>query len=280
MSLDRTQRSDLYISDLDGTLLQSNSTLSPFTVQALQRFIQAGGLFSVATARTWESAQRNKFLDPVLPLSVPVVLMNGALIYDTQARRYVQKEYIPPTAVREMMTCVKSHGLCGWLYQNTDQTHIYHGEITRHFMRKLYGYRKGLHGENMVQTDQPPEENIVYLSIPDEYHALLPLYEDLQKIPALNCVFYPCSYEQDCWYLECVSHTASKHNAVQWLRETYHFDKIIGFGDNLNDLSLFEACDEAYAVANARDELKAIATGVIAANTDDGVARFLLERMP
>lgn len=47
------------------------------------------------------------------------------------------------------------------------------------------------------------------------------------------------------------------------------------FGDGENDVDLFEAADEAYAVANAADVLKAVATGVIGANDEDGVARWL-----
>lgn len=46
-------------------------------------------------------------------------------------------------------------------------------------------------------------------------------------------------------------------------------------GDGENDVDLFEAADEAYAVANAADVLKAVATGVIGANDEDGVARWL-----
>ena len=265
----------LYISDLDGTLLQNDAKLSNYTTQALQAFIGRGGLFSVATARTWESMLHNHFLDPVLPLPVPLVLMNGALIYDTQAGRYVKRETIPPETVRNMLACMKAHGISGLLYNHQDVMRIYHNAITRHHMQQGYAYRKRIYGDRMIETDQPPVENIVYLSIPDTYDGLLPLYEDLQQLPGLSSVLYPCSYLQDCWYLECYSDQASKYNAVRWLRENYGFDKIIGFGDNLNDIPLFEACDEGYAVANAREELKAAATGVIAANTEDGVAKFL-----
>ena len=49
------------------------------------------------------------------------------------------------------------------------------------------------------------------------------------------------------------------------------------FGDGRNDLDMFEMADESYAVENAVDELKAAATGVIACNEDDGVAKWLLE---
>ena len=49
------------------------------------------------------------------------------------------------------------------------------------------------------------------------------------------------------------------------------------FGDGMNDLDLFEAADEAYAVENAVPELKAAATGIIGSNNDDGVAKWLSE---
>ena len=54
-------------------------------------------------------------------------------------------------------------------------------------------------------------------------------------------------------------------------------DKIIAFGDNLNDIPLFEIADECYAVSNAEDELKKIATDVIASNDEDAVAVFIDE---
>ena len=56
------------------------------------------------------------------------------------------------------------------------------------------------------------------------------------------------------------------------------FDKIVAFGDNLNDIPLFEIADECYAVSNSAEELKKIATGVIGSNDEDAVAEFLLNR--
>ena len=49
------------------------------------------------------------------------------------------------------------------------------------------------------------------------------------------------------------------------------------FGDALNDISMFEIADESYAVLNAVDELKAIATGIIGSNDEDAVANKLKE---
>jgi len=56
-------------------------------------------------------------------------------------------------------------------------------------------------------------------------------------------------------------------------------DRIISFGDGMNDIPLFEISDECYAVANAVPELKERATGIIGSNENDGVAKWLLERL-
>ncbi|XEC94772.1 HAD family hydrolase [Paenibacillus tarimensis] len=66
--------------------------------------------------------------------------------------------------------------------------------------------------------------------------------------------------------------------AKKYISETYGFDKVVCFGDNLNDLSMFEAADEGYAVSNEHDRVKKAATQIIGSNNNDGVARFLKKR--
>ena len=56
-------------------------------------------------------------------------------------------------------------------------------------------------------------------------------------------------------------------------------EKVISFGDAMNDIDVFNISDEAYAVANAFDELKQLAKGVIDSNNDDGVAKWLDNNM-
>ena len=53
-------------------------------------------------------------------------------------------------------------------------------------------------------------------------------------------------------------------------------DRIVAFGDNINDLPMMHEADLAVAVANARDKVKDAAHIVIGPNTDDSVARFIL----
>lgn len=53
--------------------------------------------------------------------------------------------------------------------------------------------------------------------------------------------------------------------------------KVVSFGDAVNDIPMFQVSDEAYAVENAVEELKALATGIIDSNENNGVARWLRE---
>ena len=62
---------------------------------------------------------------------------------------------------------------------------------------------------------------------------------------------------------------------MKFLREKYDFDKIVVFGDNLNDLSMFKVADVKIAVENAKEELKKFADLVIGSNDNDGVAKWL-----
>ena len=79
------------MSDMDGTLLNSNKELTEFTKNALNSFIDKGGLISVATART---AGTVVGMLKDVNINCPVVLMNGAMIYDIKNEKYVHYEVI------------------------------------------------------------------------------------------------------------------------------------------------------------------------------------------
>jgi hypothetical protein len=79
-----------YVSDLDGTLLRSNATLSSYSKKILQQLLHEGLHFTVASARSVFSMW--PILDG-LRLSLPVIEFNGAFISDhrdRKAHRYQQ----------------------------------------------------------------------------------------------------------------------------------------------------------------------------------------------
>ena len=78
--------------------------------------------------------------------------------------------------------------------------------------------------------------------------------------------------------MEICPRNCTKAKAILKMKEHYGFQKVVAFGDSVNDMPMFRAADEAYAVDNALEDLKGIATGIIGRNDEDAVARFLETR--
>ena len=77
---------NLFISDLDGTLLNQDAQISGKSIEIINQQIENGIAFTVATARTPLSAL------PILEqlkINCPLILMNGALIYTSIENRFL-----------------------------------------------------------------------------------------------------------------------------------------------------------------------------------------------
>lgn len=266
----------LYISDLDGTLLNEYAEISDYTAKSLNSLIEKGMYFSVATART--NATVVKMLKNV-NMNVPVVLMNGVATYSLSDETYVNVESISRKGKRALFDTIKEHIHSGFVYciennvlstfyENTDSPNAV--EFIREREKK---YNKKF--TKVRSFDECMDKNVVYYSIDDKKEKLEAAYEALCRCEDLRIEFYRDIYNTEHWYLEVCSAAASKKNAVESLKKNCNFDRVISFGDNLNDLPMFEISDEAYAVENAKDEVKRKATAVIGRNTDDAVAKFL-----
>ena len=90
-------------------------------------------------------------------------------------------------------------------------------------------------------------------------------------------IFCKDIYSQD-WWLEILPKSAQQSARYFTIKKEYlNCDKVVVFGDGLNDLSMFEIADESYAVENACRELKEKATGVIGHHDQESVAQYLKE---
>lgn len=266
----------LYISDLDGTLLNNNAVLSDETVSGLNSLIAKGTNFTVATART--SATVVQMLRDV-NIEHPVILMNGVAVYDIKNEKYVITENISVAGKRALLDAISEHIGTGFIYTIDDnRLATWFENADTPASRAFIEERERIYGKKFTKVDSFKEcfdRNIVYYSIDDTKDKLIQAYDALKQCKELHVEFYRDIYNTDHWYLEVCSCTASKKNAVKRLRELLSVERVISFGDNLNDIPMFEASDEAYAVANAKDEVKSRATGVIKSNIDNGVVEFL-----
>ena len=116
-----------------------------------------------------------------------------------------------------------------------------------------------------------------YVTLIDEKEKAALIYEKARQYPGWECNFQKDTYWEEYW-VEICPRNCTKAKAVLKMKEQYGFGKVVVFGDSVNDMPMFRVADEAYAVGNALEELKNIATGVIGCNEDDAVARFLETR--
>lgn len=269
----------LYISDLDGTLLNEEKQVSDFSKEQLNKLMDKGLNFSIASARTKASAV--KILSG-LKINTPIILMNGAVVYDLVNNKFLKIEAIPIDTVTQIVKVLKNDNVHGFMYAitNEDQITYYEGLHTQ-AMIDFHDERVTKYYKTFMQVASFEEKisdgNIVYFTIIDQYERLTEVLTELKSISNIDAILYKDVYSENLWFLEIYSEKASKYNAVMYLRKYCNYDKVVCFGDNFNDLPLFRASDECYAVENAVDELKQKATGIIGANICDGVVKFLLK---
>lgn len=268
----------LYISDLDGTLLSPSVTLSKRTVRILNELMSQGVLFTAATARSIASV---KHILKDLDLTLPIILMNGVCIYDPIKKDYLNVETLSKEDANILISMIEDNKLKGFLYTvSNGKLATYYEELSNRSLKEFYKERVNKYNKTFTKVNSFSSlinEPIIYFTLMDYKENLEHLNQLVEKLPNINSVFYKDNYNKDMWYLEIFSKKASKFHAVQYLRGYLALDSIIGFGDNQNDVALFEACDKSYAVENAINELKLKANGIIGSNTKDAVAVWLEE---
>lgn len=271
----------LYISDMDGTLLQSNGKLSEYSKEKLNEFYQKGIPFAVATARSMVSA--TPLLEGV-HFAAPIVLMNGVFVYDTETKKAVKYHEIEHSALQKILDCFyekKLHPFM-FLYGDDYKLSIKYTEFDNEGMKEFYDMRVDMLEGRFTQTDDLTNiekgQHPVYVN----YYAL-PQYldeivEKLKSIPEIDFAYYKDSYSED-WLVEIYSHTASKANGAREAARIVGAEKVTAFGDNLNDIIMLKGADTAVAVENAVPQVKEIADVIIGTNNEDSVVNFIAQNV-
>lgn len=267
----------LFLTDLDGTFLDSNAAVSQKSAEIIGSLISQGLLFTVSTART-HATVLEMFKD--INLNIPLVLMNGVLIFDPKKKQIVSTHSIDLDSAQKVLRIFEKHGKYPMLYfEEGNRIRIVYKDLTNKYQQDYINHRNESKEKVFEYSDSPAiNEKLIYIVTLDPEEELRDIYEEVCKIKGVNCMFYSDNYT-GCYFLEIMSCNVSKGTGAQFVKNHIGADKIIVFGDNLNDIPIFEVADECYAVENAHDNLKKISTGVIGKNDDDAVALFIEERM-
>ena len=266
----------LYVTDLDGTLLNSNDQVSQYSIQTINGLVAKGMQFTYATARSLVSAS---VVAKGLSTTIPVIAYNGALIVNPATGEVISSLSFTGEEAARIREVLQEHGANPLVYAYVDGVE----RVSYVTGRENEGIRRYLEVRKGDRRFRPLEDetllyqgNIFYFTCIADREELLPLYEIFKRDGRYRCTLQQELYRPE-FFLEIMPEKASKAEAIKRLKEIWHCGKVVSFGDAVNDIPMFEISDECYAVANGVAELKACATGVIASNDEDGVARWLAD---
>ncbi len=265
----------LYLSDLDGTLLNNNTALSDYTKKTLIKLIGEGLCFSVATART--AATVSDFFEGI-PISAGV-LMNGTVIFDFKKEEYLKIHKIPVKAVSKVLETLDKYPVTPFIYSVKDNLlNVYHKKLTRDFEFNFYEPRKNRRlkkfYEILSNDEIPNKDEIIYSCLLTDKETAEKIKAEINKLESVAAISYKDNLG-DFYYVEIMPEESSKASGALWLKDYYKAETLIAFGDNLNDIPLLKVADKKIAVENAVGPLKDISDIIIESNHNDGVIKFI-----
>lgn len=273
----------LFVTDLDGTLLNRDSRVSPESARIISRLSRQGVLITCATART--PATVEILLRDTLTLP-PAIVMTGAAMWDRSAGQYLDPHFIPEPAAADIVERCAAHGITPFIYTiGADGIiHTYfHGTPTNK-EQKFIDERSHLRLKRIHIVSRPRmavspvyPSTILIFALGD-LNAIKRLADELTATGGCSVSAYPDIFNHKTGFIEIFAPGVSKAAAVGRLKAATGADRLIVFGDNLNDLPMMAAADLAVAVDNALPQVKDAADIVIGSNTADSVARFIQER--
>lgn len=269
-------RRTLYISDLDGTLLDSSSRISPRSAEIISGLSRRGALVSVATARTPAT------VDPLMRhtfTTIPAITFTGAALWDRNRRAYIDPQFIGREASATILGTLRSLDIHPLIYTIAPDSIIhayYSGPVSDH-LRRFAGERdnlalKRMHLNTLTRPDEAP---IILIFALGPLDGLQKAAELLQGSGCCSLSCYPDIFNRRNGYLEIFASGVSKASAVERLKAMTRAGRLVVFGDNLNDLPMMERADVAVAVEGALPAVKERADVVIGPNSADSVALFI-----
>lgn len=264
----------LYVSDLDGTLLNTKDAISPYSIDVINRLAEAGMLFTYATARSLSSAS---VVTKGLAIRIPVIAYNGAFLFEPETGKILASEGFSEDErhyVREVLT---AYGISPVVYSFIGEIEKVSWDVSRENdgKKRYFSNRTGDRRLRPLENEQGLYDgDVFYYTCIGEKSELEQIYGIFSKDQRYTCTLQQELYRPEYW-CEIMPRKATKYDTILKLKDLLHCDRVISFGDSINDIPMFKISDECYAVANAADSLKEIATDVIGDNNSDSVAKWL-----
>ena len=269
----------LYVSDMDGTLLNEESVLSPGTIDTLNRVIEdLGGLFTVATARTPAT---------VVPLmqdvhaTLPFIVIGGSAMWNPVTCSYEHTRSIDDATVNAVADVFDLHHINPFIYRRHGDSLLYthHCGTLSEQEERFINARRHLPLKKFFLDDEDfrhsKDEALLIFSL-NKYAVLKAIANDIKaSVDTCTVMLYHDIFDESEGYLEIFTAGTSKAAAIRNLAHEVGAGRVVVFGDNRNDIAMLQSADHSVAMGNAFPEVKAAASEVIGPNTADSVARWI-----
>ncbi len=254
----------LLVSDFDDTLFNTRREVSPENIAAIEHLIREGGYFTVATGRA-----RRTFTPCVelAPINAPVILANGAVLYDYAAGRELLFIPLPPETAHDLGEMSRAFPEVGVEVYHGDRIYIQNpNEYTARHMEKLKGEwarrplaaMPGPWSKAVLQADRAMLERAqAFLTERWDYR-----YEVIFSNDVL---------------LECTAKTATKGGMALRLAERLGVARkdLYCVGDNQNDISMLEVSAIPFAPDNCADAVRAVGPRIVRHCDEHAIAHIV-----
>lgn len=256
------------ITDLDGTLLTDGKTISEIDKNSINKFVEGGGQFSIATGRIIDSAM--PYINQ-LPINIPVITYNGGVIYDIIKSKVIWEALMPKEArayTKEILA-----GSCKIGAEVLIGRKVYIPQMNYLIKEKMeiehLSYEK-------CSIDTIPENWIkVVFTVNEDQYKWLKNFVEAKKYKGVTFMrSFGCYYEM-------LPYGVSKGNAIKKMQDLKIInDRIVaGVGDYNNDIEMIETADIGVCVANANAEAKAHADIVLTKSNNNGAIAELIDQI-
>ena len=282
------RRDTLYVTDLDGTLLNDASRIPPKSVALLTRLVKAGAMFTVATARTPATVQRlmsaiptSRIYHPATGMryNIPAIVMTGAALWDRNRQYFPSVTLIPEKDAIEISNAFSRSGLRPFTYSLSGNSflNVYHSRAMTPREEAFFNERRRLSMKRFHLDQQPSTmDRVVLFFATGPEQVVEAVCEQLKEVTNCSVSWYRDIFSHGTGLIDIYAPGVSKADAVRRMARDIGARRVVVFGDNLNDLPMMQVADVAVAVENALPEVKNRADIVIGPNIENSVARFIL----
>lgn len=227
----RPDRDTLFVSGVDGILLDRDNKISAFSKVELNRMIEDGMKFTLSTMRTPAS-----LLEPLSDINYkyPVIVMDGAALYDVKKGEYVREYVISGETAEELLHMMEADDIHP--YTNViieDTLLIYYQDTEDEVNRDLVNRLRVSPHRNYLKREFPGDENVVYfmaLDITEKIEAFYSRLMDSEYGSMFKILKYESEEHEGYSYIKIYNRNASKENMLLYLKEKYDISNIYTFG--------------------------------------------------